>query len=94
MRDPLVYDSPGRFTIVFERRRLATAERQGFSAAELDEAIIQMIMNRGTVSTREIQDASGLARSTVLSHLKRLINDGAIEPTDPAGSKRRRYRLV
>lgn len=94
MRDPLVYDSPGRFTIVFERRRLATAERQGFSAAELDEAIIQMIMDRGTVSTREIQDASGLARSTVLSHLKRLINDGAVEPTDPAGSKRRRYRLV
>lgn len=93
MREPLVYDSPGRFTLVFERRRLTETEK-GISAADLDGAILRLIQDRDTVSAREVQDASGLSRATVLNHINRLIDVGIIEPTEPAGSRKRRYRLA
>lgn len=92
MRDPLVFDSPGRFTLVFERRRLSDSESGGIAASELNAALLQLIDERGTVSAKEVQAASGLSRATVLNHINQLIGEGLIEPTDPAGSKRRRYR--
>lgn len=92
MRDPLVFDSPSRFTLVFERRRLSASESGGISPSELNTAILQLVDEQGSVSAREVQAASGLSRATVLNHINQLIDDGAIEPTEPAGSKRRRYR--
>lgn len=94
MRDPLVFDTPGRFTIVFERRRLTSSEKDGISTQDLDEAIMNMVAEQGTVSAREVQDASRLSRGTVLNHINRLIERGLLEPTEPAGNRRRRYRLT
>lgn len=94
MREPLLFDSPGRFTLVFERRRLSASESGHLPAAELDEAILQLVDEQGTASSREIQQASGLSRATVINHINGLIEKGLIEATEPASSKRRRYRRV
>ena len=92
MREPLLFDSPSRFTLVFERRRLSASESGGIVASELNGALLQLIDEQGTISAREAQEASGLSRATVLNHINQLIGKGIIEPTEPAGSKRRRYR--
>lgn len=94
MREPLVFDTPGRFTLVLERRRLTPVERGPIPARELDDAIVELADEQGTISAREVQEASGLSRATVLNHINRLIEKGIFEPTEPAGSKKRRYRLA
>ena len=62
------------------------------SPAELPEELFALMRQAGSESAKEVQAASGLSRATVLNHINQLIGEGLIEPTDPAGSKRRRYR--
>lgn len=39
-----------------------------------------------------MQLASGLSRTAVTSQIKRLVNEGALVPTEPGRSPKQRYR--
>lgn len=76
------------FTIIFERRRVAEKESYA-TAKDRVQAIFERVT---TASTTEIVDATGLSRTGVQRAINQLINDGLVEPTEPARSPKQRYR--
>ena len=93
MLPPLPRDSLTSFCLTFDKRRLDPSETSRNRAADIDAAIVGMLKSRQSASIREITEESGLSRSTVASHVKSLVNAGAIEPMEPARSPKQRYRL-
>ena len=70
------------------------AEIRTTTTPDVRAAILDMLEKAGSVSTKEIMNASGLSRGGVMRHIKALISDGVIEPTEPGRSPRQRYRLI
>lgn len=86
-------DSIQSFSLVFERRHLSTAE-MGLSAAEtVERTVLQLLGRQKTVSVREIAQLTGRSRATVVKRINAMIGRGLLEPTEPKGSTRQRYRL-
>ncbi|OZG65221.1 ATP-binding protein [Bifidobacterium eulemuris] len=94
MPPPQPRNSLTAFSLTFEKRRLSASERNPMAANNLDEAILTLLGERSSASSREITAASGMSRPTVINHINALIEQGLIEPTEPNRSPKQRYRLV
>lgn len=92
MPPPLPRDEVAGFSLTFFRRRLTQDERGGKLGGSTREAILHEVDSRGSVSSREIMQGSGLSRSAVLKQLNALVDQGELVPTEPNRSPRQRYR--
>ncbi|KFJ00952.1 ATP-binding protein [Bifidobacterium stellenboschense] len=59
----------------------------------LEEALLTLIGEHGTMATPQLVEATGAPRSTVTYQLRKLLRSGAIERTQPARSPKQEYRL-
>ena len=78
----------------FDKRRISRSEKQLTNTPDIPNAIIALLRQRHSASTREMAEASGLSRSTIINNLHKLIEDGIVEPTQPRRSPKQRYRLT
>lgn len=92
MPPPVPLDSIGSFSLTFLRRHLTDDERDRHREPGIRQAILREIAERGSVTTRELMDASGLSRTAVLRQVNALIDEGILTPTEPVRSPRQRYR--
>ena len=86
-------DSIQSFSLVFERRHLSTAEMRLSAAETVEQTVLQLLGRQKTVSVREIAQLTGRSRATVVKRINAMIGRGLLEPTEPKGSTRQRYRL-
>lgn len=94
MAPPIPKDGVSAFALEFTRRHLSPTEIRGTMTPDIRAAILDMLENAGSVSTREIMNASGLSRAGVMRHINKLLEERVIEPTEPGRSPRQRYRLL
>lgn len=92
MPPPVPTDTIASFSLTIQRRNLAPSERGARSADSLREAILVEVDKKGSVSSREIEAASGRSRSSVVAQINGLIQEGVLVPTEPGRSPRQRYR--
>ena len=81
------------FSLTLDRRRVMESERSQ-TPSSVDEAILDYLSERSSASNRELADVSGLGRSTISSHIKKLVEAGKVEPLEPPRSPKQRYRLA
>ncbi len=93
MPPPIVKNSLTFFSLTFEKRRRTEAETANDFWGRVDEAIL-VELKKGSHSAKELMEMSGLSRLTIVKHLKGLITQGLVEPTENKRSPRQRYRLV
>lgn len=93
MPPPVLRDCISAFSITFGKRRMTQEERHPQSWSAFDQALLKELLDHESLSVTEIMNKSGAARTKVYSHLKRLIEEKKIEPTESAHSPRQRYRL-
>lgn len=86
--------SAARFSLTMFKRRMAKDEHAKGFAKNVDAAILLYLEKHPSTSTRELAEISGLSRAGVLRHVKKLVNEGLVEPIFPSTSPRQRYRLV
>lgn len=61
--------------------------------SSLEATLIRLLMERGVAQTPELVKATGAPRSTVTYQLRKMLNKGIIERTQPARSPKQSYRL-
>lgn len=81
------------FSLTFAKRRVSESERRVIASDDVETAIIALLHEQSSASTRELVELSGLSRSAIVNHLNRLIKADVIEPTHIARSPKQRYRL-
>ena len=94
MDPPIPKDNPGYFSLTFRKRHLLAGERRNLPADEVKAAILSMLSRQESIRTKDIIDASGLSRPTVLRYLKELMAEGSVEQTEPGRNPKQRYRLA
>ena len=92
MTPPRPRSSTTSFVLTIDKRRIEPSE-SGTAAQDIDDAILTYLREHTSASARELAEASGLSRSTINLHVKHLIRDGKVEPTEPGRSPKQRYRL-
>lgn len=93
MPAPSPRDSIAAFFLTFYRRRVTRSEATLPVRDQVVATIMSLLNEQASVSTTEIVQHSGRARATVMKYLRELLDQGALEPTEPLGSTRQRYRL-
>ncbi len=93
MPPPVIRDYISAFSITFGKRRLTEEERSGRNWEAFDQVLLQELLKRGSLSATEIMEMSGAARTKVYSHIKKLMEENKIEPTEPVRSPKQRYRI-
>lgn len=93
MMPPRPRNSTTTFSLTFDKRRELPAEMIGVPR-DVDEAILSYLSSHSSASTAELVKASGMARSTISAHVKKLIQGGRVEPIEPLRSPKQRYRIV
>lgn len=81
------------FSLTFAKRRISTSERNHLAGNDVEGAIIALLQERSSASARELAELSGLSRSAISNHIRRLIEADVIEPTHITRSPKQRYRL-
>ncbi len=81
------------FSITFLQRRHTISETKNIPGEALEQAILDALEQQSSISTAEIIAASGLSRATVNNRLRKLVEQGRIEPTQPPKSPKQRYRI-
>lgn len=94
MPPPIVKNSLSFFSITFEKRRKTEEERDLLFWDHLENAILTELDTHSSLSISELIDMSGLSRTTIFSHIRKLVKAGKIEPIEPPRSPKQRYRLV
>ena len=94
MPPPKVQNSLTFFSLTLEKRRRTPAETSADFCKNLDEAILREIGYKGSMSVKELIEASGTPRPTMSAHLRKLVKNGQIEPLEINKSPKQRYRLV
>ena len=94
MPPPKVQNSLTFFSLTLEKRRCTPTETSEDFWKNLDEAILSEIGHKGSVSVKELIEASGTPRPTMSAHLRKLVKNGQIEPLEINKSPKQRYRLV
>ncbi|WEV58928.1 putative DNA binding domain-containing protein [Bifidobacterium sp. ESL0728] len=94
MAPPRPKDSIAYFSLTMDKRRITAEEARPDSGTDVEHAIRQMLQTHQSVSARELKEASGLSKTTINNHLRALIKQKVIEPTEPARSPKQRYRLA
>ena len=94
MLPPRPRNSTISFSITFDKRKIDPSETVRSGRLDVDAAIVDYLRTRSSATAREMAEESGLARSTISSHINALIDKGEVEPTEPARSPKQRYRLT
>jgi len=94
MPPPKVQNSITFFSLSFEKRGRTADEMMSRSWARIDEAILAEMAEKGSLSIRELTEMSALSRVTISKHVRQLIKDARVEPTETKKSPKQRYRLV
>ncbi len=94
MPAPVPKDNIRSFMLVFERRHLSDTEKKLSAGETVEQTVLLLLGKRTTVSVREVAGMTGRSRATVVKHINSMIERGLIEPTEPKGSTRQRYRLA
>lgn len=94
MQPAVPRNSTVSFSLTFDKRRVSQSEMAGWSAKDIDGAIIAYLESHTSASTKELVDESGMARSTISAHVAGLVASGDVEPTMPLKSPKQRYRLA
>ena len=94
MPAPTPKDTIASFTLTFEKRRMSAPERTHTDGQAIEMTILTMFERSETISTREAAQATGKSRATVLKYIRKLVEDGVLEPTEPPKSTKQRYRLA
>lgn len=93
MPEPVPKDSIATFTLVFERRRAAESELSLPARDQVRTTILGMLEEESSVSTTEVVKRTGRSRATVYKYLREMVDENVIEPIEPKGSTKQRYRL-
>ena len=93
MPPPVVKDAVSYFILTFSKRRRTSDEAVGKAWENIDEAILEALIDHCSLSVKDLMKMSGLSRSTIGNHVRKLAADKKLEPTEPKGSPRQRYRL-
>ena len=64
------------------------------SGRQTDDRIVEAIRRRGSLSLKELIALTGLSRTSVAMHLRRLTAQKQVEPTENRRSPKERYRLT
>ncbi|PLS25582.1 putative DNA binding domain-containing protein [Bifidobacterium imperatoris] len=76
--------------------RILNVQAKAFASSgesTLEETLIRLLMERGVVQTPELVKDTGAPRSTVTYQLRKMLDKGIIERTQPARSPKQSYRL-
>lgn len=90
---PVPEDSPTRFALTFERRRLQPAEL-GMAGQSSAERMLEHLRRHHSATSRDLAAVTGLTLSGARRAISSLLEQGRIERTEPATSRRQRYRLA
>lgn len=93
MPTPLAVDTIDHFSLTFQRRRLTESESTLSVGEQVKATIVGALRARGSVSTTELVRITGRSRATVYKYVKQMIAEGTIEPMEPMGSTKQRYRM-
>lgn len=69
-------------------------EADGKIWEDIDKAILGALGEHSSLSVKDLVRMSGLSRSTIGNHIRRLAADRKLEPTEPKGSPKQRYRSI
>lgn len=94
MLPPRPKNSLVAFSLTIDKRRRAESEMRSARGEEVATAILSYLKDHSSASTRELAEESGLSRSAITAHVRKLVNSGEIEPMEPARSPKQRYRLA
>ena len=84
--EPLFCPGFDRFKVVLYRAKVEQIDHGG-------DLIVAALKRNGELGTRELAERTGLTISQVRSRVNALIAQGELEPTAPATSRNRKYRL-
>ena len=84
---------PDSFSVSFARRGAHVFGKKNILGSQLSDTILEMTGKSGSVSVREIVDATGFSRTSVANALRRLRKMGRVEATEGRNSPRQRYRI-
>ncbi|MBO4336439.1 MAG: winged helix-turn-helix transcriptional regulator, partial [Desulfovibrio sp.] len=87
-------NSLNNFQITFLKRRRLPEKKTSIAGSELEMAILVELDKHPSLSLKELIDFSGLSRSTVSGRVRKLVEEGKIEPVERPKSPRQRYRKV
>ncbi len=90
---PIIKDSLTYFSLTFPKSDLTTAALTARAWENIDQAILTAVSGQGSLSVQDLVQMSGLSRSTIGNHVRQLVADHKLSPTEPKGSPRQRYRL-
>lgn len=93
MPPPVVKDTISYFILTFQKRRRTKDEVTGKTWENVDKAILNALSDRSSLSIKDMMEMSGLSRSTIGNHIRKLVADKKVEPIEPKGSPKQRYRL-
>ena len=86
LAEPLFCPGFDRFKVVLYRSKIEPVDHGGG-------LIVTALKHYGELGTRELAEHTGLTISQVRSRVNALIAQGELEPTAPATSRNRKYRL-
>lgn len=94
MMPPRPKNSTVAFSLTLDKRRVMKSEAATKAKENIDTAIINHLKKHSSASTKELMAESGLGRSAIANHVRKLIDEGTVEPVEPGRSPKQRYRLV
>lgn len=89
-----VVSSPTFFSLTMFKKGVGAKAESSFERKSLDEFILSELDRNGSICMKDIICQSGFSRGAVALHLKKLVEEGQVEPTERARSPRQRYRRV
>ena len=93
MPPPTVKDTITYFILKFSKRRRTSDEIVGKTWENIDNAILNALSDHSSLSVKDLAEMSGLSRSTIGNHVRKLVADKKLESIEPKGSPKQRYRL-
>lgn len=93
MSPPIAKDTITYFILTFSKRRRTSDETIGKTREKIDQAILGALSEHSSLSVKEITKMSGLSRSSIGNHVRKLVAEKKLEPIEPKGSPKQRYRL-
>lgn len=89
-----MFSSLTNFGITFLKRHRDVSGQKSVTSSGLEQAILDELGKHASLSLMELIKYSGRSRSTVGNKVKKLVEEGKIEPLEPAKSPKQRYRKV
>ena len=91
LKEPDFYPEIDHFKVVLKR---PTEEAKSQRRVQKGEAFIESLLEQyGEMSIRELVEESGLSINQVRRRINKLSDEEAVEPTAPATSRHRKYRV-